>query len=99
LRWYIALLGEPKSFSGKANVTKEGIKLAVTARWPREREDQILRESRWLESLLGQRVESWRQLVDAIDWSWVLERVEELADELKPWIGPEKMSDARGRGG
>jgi hypothetical protein len=98
LRWYIALLGEPKSFSGKGDVTKEGIKLAVTAYWPREREDQILRESKWLESLLGRRVESWRQLVDAIDWSWVLERVEELADKLKPWIGPEGMSDAEREG-
>jgi hypothetical protein len=95
LRWYIGLLGEEKSFSGGANVTKEGIKLAVVAYWPREREDQILRESRWLESLLGRRVESWRELVDAIDWSWVLKRVEELADELKPWIGPEKMNDKK----
>ncbi len=93
LKWYFSLLSEPKSFRGRANVTKEGIKLAVTAYWPREREDQILEESRWLKSLLGRRVESWRQLVDAIDWSWVLKRVEELADELKPWIGPEKMDD------
>jgi len=93
LRWYFGLLGEEKSFSGGANVTKEGIKLFVTAFWPRERENQILRESKWLESLLGQRVENWRELVDAINWSWVLEKVEELADELKPWIGPERMSD------
>jgi hypothetical protein len=46
----------------------------------------------------GRRVESWRQLVDAIDWSWVLERVERLADELKSWIGPEKMDDAEREG-
>jgi len=98
LRWYIALLGEPKSFSGSASVTKEGIKLAVIAYWPREREDQILRESSWLESLLGRRVESWRELVDAIDWSWVLKKVEELADELKPWIGPESANDAEREG-
>jgi hypothetical protein len=98
LRWYFGLLGEEKSFSGSASVTKEGIKPAVIAYWPREREDQILRESSWLESLLGRRVESWRELVDAIDWSWVLKRVEELADELKPWIGPEKMSDAEREG-
>jgi len=98
LRWYIALLGEPKSFCGEASVTKEGIKLAVTAYWPREREDQILRESWWLESLLGRRVESWRELVDAIDWSWVLERVRELADELKPWIGSKGASDAEREG-
>jgi hypothetical protein len=94
LRWYFSLLGEEKSFNGGANVTKEGIKPNVTAFWPREREDQILRESRWLESLLGRRVENWRELVDAIDWSWVLKKVEELTDELKPWIGPEKMNNA-----
>jgi len=93
LRWYFSLLGEEESISGRANVTEEGRKLFVTVRWPREREDQILRESSWLESLLGRRVESWRELVDAIDWSWVLKKVEELADELKPWIGPEGMSD------
>jgi len=93
LSWYFGLLGEEESFRGWASVTKEGFKLAVIAYWPREREDQILRESRWLESLLGQRVESWRELVDAIDWRWVSERVEELADKLKPWIGPEKMDD------
>ncbi|MFZ8839251.1 MAG: hypothetical protein ACO2PM_10145, partial [Pyrobaculum sp.] len=93
LRWYFGLLGGPKSFSGWANVTKEGIKPVVIAFWPRENEDQILRESRWLEYLLGRRVESWRELIDAIDWSWVLKRVEELADELKPWIGPEGADD------
>jgi hypothetical protein len=58
LRWYIGLLSGPKSFSGKAIVAREGIKLAVTAYWPREREDEILRGSNWLESLLGRRVES-----------------------------------------
>jgi hypothetical protein len=94
LRWYFSLLGEPKSFSGRGDVTKEGIKSNIITYWPREREDQILRESRWLKSLLGRRVESWRELIDAIDWSWVLERVEELTDGLKSWIGPEGMSDA-----
>ncbi len=98
LRWYFGLLGGPKSFSGGASVTKEGIKLAVTAYWPREREDQILRESRWLESLLGRRVESWRGLVNAIDWRWVVERVEELVDKLKPWVGREDASDAEREG-
>jgi hypothetical protein len=98
LSWYIALLGEEQSFSGGASVTKEGIKPNVTARWPRERENQILRESRWLESVLGQRVKNWRELMDAIDWSRVLERVEELGDELKPWIGPEGASDAEREG-
>jgi hypothetical protein len=98
LRWYLGLLGEPESSRGMASVAKEGIKLAVTARWPREREDQILRESSWLESLLGRRVESWRELVDAIDWRWVLKRVEELAGALKPWIGPEGASDAEREG-
>jgi hypothetical protein len=63
LRWYFGLLGEEKSFSGSVSVAKEGIKLAVIMRWPREREDQILRESKWLESLLGRRVESWQKLV------------------------------------
>jgi len=94
LRWYFGLLGEEKSFSGNASVTKEGIKLAITAFWPREREDQILRESRWLESLLGRRVKSWRELVDTIDWSWVLKKVEELTNKLKPWIGPESADGA-----
>ncbi|MFZ8839588.1 MAG: hypothetical protein ACO2PM_11920, partial [Pyrobaculum sp.] len=94
LRWYFGLLGEEETFSGGASVTKEGGKLSVVVYWPREREDQILKESRWLESLLNQQVKSWRELVDAIDWSWVLERVEELADKLKPWIGPEKMDEA-----
>jgi hypothetical protein len=94
LRWYFGLLGGPDSFSGSASVTKEGINFLITTRWPRERGDQILRESRWLEYLLGRRVKNWRELVDAIDWSWVLERVGELADELKPWIGPEKMDNA-----
>ncbi len=75
LRWYFGLLGEEKSFSGSASVTKEDIKFLITARWPREREDQILKKSSWLESLLGQRVENWRELVDAIDWTWVMEKV------------------------
>jgi hypothetical protein len=94
LRWYVSLLGGPKSFSGSAGVTKEGINFVVIARWPREREDRILGESRWLKSVLDQQVKSWRQLVDAIDWRWVLERVEELVDKLKPWVGPEDASDA-----
>ncbi len=98
LRWYFGLLGEEESISGRANVTKEGIKPFVTVRWPREREDQILWESRWLESLLGRRVENWRELVDVIDWRRVLERVEELVDELKPWIGPERASNAEREG-
>ncbi len=98
--WYIALLGEPKpkSFSGGANVTEEGRRPNVTMRWPREREDEILRESRWLEYLLGRRVESWRELVDAIDWSQVLERAGKLAGALKPWIGSEGASDAEREG-
>jgi hypothetical protein len=94
LAWYIGVLGEEESFSGGASITKEGRRLNVTMYWPREREDQILRESRWLESVLGRRVESWRELVYAVDWSRVLERVKELANELRPWIGPERASDA-----
>ncbi len=61
LKWYIALLGEEESFSGKANITRKGVKLIATVRWPRKRENQILGESRWLEQLLGRRVESWRE--------------------------------------
>jgi hypothetical protein len=87
-----------KSFSGGADVTRRASSFVVTARWPREREDRSLRESRWLKSLLGRTVNNWRELVDAIDWRWVLKRVEELADELKPWIGPEKMSDVEREG-
>jgi hypothetical protein len=98
LRWYFSLLGEEESFRGWADVTKEGIKLFITAYWPREREDQILKESSWLRSLLGRTVNNWRELVDAIDWSWVLKKVEELTDKLKPWIGPEGMSDVEREG-
>jgi hypothetical protein len=98
LGWYFGLLGEEKSFSGGAIVTREGIKLAVVAYWSREREDEILRGSSWLKSLLGHTVNNWRELVDAIDWSWVLKKVEELADELKPWIGPKGMSDMEREG-
>ncbi|MFZ8806954.1 MAG: hypothetical protein ACO2PN_02460, partial [Pyrobaculum sp.] len=98
LAWYFSLLGEEESFSGSASVTKEGFKPFVTAYWPREREDQILKESRWLESLLDQRIESWRQLVEAIDWSRVLERVEELVDKLKPWVGPGDASNVEREG-
>jgi hypothetical protein len=109
--WYVALFGEPESISGGANVTEEGVKPNVTMRWRREVLDRIIaEEGKELEPLLGtaqgvsQRhrgghtVKSWRELVDAIDWSWVLKKVEELADELKPWIGPEKMSDAEREG-
>jgi hypothetical protein len=98
LRWYFSLLGEEESFSGNASVTEEGRRLNVTVFWPREREDQILRESRWLKSLLGYTVNNWRELVDAIDWRWILKKVEELVDELKPWIGPERVSDAEREG-
>ncbi len=31
LRWYFGLLGEEKSFRGRANITKEGIKILVIA--------------------------------------------------------------------
>ncbi len=98
LRWYFSLLGGPKSFSGGADVTKEGIKLAVIAYWPREREDQILKESRWLKSLLGRTVNNWRELVDAINWSWVLEKVGKMVETLKPWVGPESTSDTEREG-
>jgi hypothetical protein len=98
LRWYFDLLGEPESFRGSASVTGDGIKFLITARWPRERENQILGKSSWLESVLGRTVKSWRELVDAIDWTWVMEKVGGLADELKTWIGPEKMDNAEREG-
>jgi hypothetical protein len=41
LRWYFGLLGNEQSFSGRGIVTKEGIKLAVTAYWPRDRETRF----------------------------------------------------------
>jgi len=93
--WYIALFGEPESISGGANVTEEGVKPNVNMRWRREVLDRIIaEEGEELKLLLGLPVKSWRELVDAIDWRWVLERVEELVDELKPWIGPERASNA-----
>jgi hypothetical protein len=111
--WYIALFGEPESTSGGASVTEEGVRPYVIMRWRRERLDDIIaEEGKELEPLLGPVskqgggsresegpvVKSWRELVDAIDWSWVLERVEELVNELRPWIGPERMSDAEREG-
>ena len=44
--WYIALLCKEKLIRGRANVTEEGRRLNVAMHWPREREGQILRESR-----------------------------------------------------
>jgi len=97
--WYVALFGEPESISGGASVTKEGVKLNVQMRWRRERLDDIIaEEGEGLKPLLGRAVKSWRKLVDAIDWSWVLKKVEELADELKPWIGRVDASDAEREG-
>jgi hypothetical protein len=111
--WCIGLFGEPESTSGKADVTEEGRRPNVTMYWRREDLDRIIaEESKELEPLLrpvskqgggsreaeGPAVKSWRELVDAIDWSWILERVEELADELKPWIGPERASDVEREG-
>jgi len=99
LRWYFALFGEGKIGGGGANVTEEGVKPNVTMYWRREVLDRIIAaERRWLGPLLGRAVKSWRELVDAIDWRWVLKRVEELADELKPWIGHKKMDSAKREG-
>jgi len=99
LRWCFALFGEPELISGGASVTEEGVKANVAMRWRRERLDDIIAEEGGeLKPLLGRSVKSWRELVDAIDWSWVLKRVEELTDKLKPWIGPGKMGDAEREG-
>ncbi|MFP3292091.1 MAG: PaRep2b protein, partial [Thermoproteus sp.] len=98
LAWYIALLGEGKIGGGGASVTRKGRRPNVAMLWPREREDRILRESGWLESVLGRPVKGWRELVDAVGWSQVLERVGELADALKPWIGPERAGEAEREG-
>jgi hypothetical protein len=97
--WYFALFGEPESTSGGASITEEGVKPNVQMRWRREVLDRIIAaEGEELKPLLGRAVKSWRELVDAIDWSWVLKKVEELADELKPWIGRKDASDAEREG-
>ena len=99
LRWCLALFGEGRAGGGMASVTEEGIKLIVTMLWCREVLDRIIaEEGEELESLLGRTVNSWRELVDAMVWSWALKRVEELASELKPWIGHEDASDAEREG-
>ncbi|MFZ8810888.1 MAG: hypothetical protein ACO2PN_22615 [Pyrobaculum sp.] len=93
--WYVALFGEPESISGRASITEEGIKFYVVMRWRRERLDRIIAaEGEELKPHLGRTVKSWRELVDAIDWSWVSERVGKLTGELKSWIGPESADDA-----
>jgi hypothetical protein len=97
--WYVALFGEPESISGGANVTEEGVKPHVVMRWRRERLDRIIAaEGEELKPLLGRAVQSWRELVDAINWSWVSERVGKLTGELKPRIGPESADDAKREG-
>jgi hypothetical protein len=99
LKWYIDLFGEPESIRGGANVTEEGVKPIVKMRWRRGALDRIIAaEGEELKPLLGRAVQSWRELVDAINWSWVVEKVEKLIGELKPWIGPEKMSDVEREG-
>jgi hypothetical protein len=99
LRWYIALFGEGETSGSGASITEEGIKLIATMLWSRERLDSIIAtEGEELKPLLGHTIKSWRELVDAIDWSWVVEKVEKLAGELKPWIGPEKMGDVEREG-
>ncbi len=99
LRWYFALFGGGRASEGRANVTEEGIKPYVKMRWRKEVLDRIIaEESKELEPLLGRTVKSWQELVDAINWSQVLERVRELAGELKPWIGPEEMDNTEREG-
>jgi len=99
LRWYVALFGEGRASGGRANVTEEGIKPYVKMRWSREVLDRIIaEEGNELEPLLGRAVKSWRELVDAIEWRRILERVEEMVGALKSWIGPKEMSDAEREG-
>jgi hypothetical protein len=99
LKWYIALFGEGKTSGGRANVTEEGVRPFVIMRWRMEDLDRIIaEEGEELGPLLGRTVKSWRELVDAIDWRWVLERVRELTSELKPWIGPEEMDNTEREG-
>jgi hypothetical protein len=99
LRWYVALFGKPESSRGRANITEEGIKPNVTMYWRREVLDRIIvEEGEELKPLLGRPVKSWRDLVNAINWRWVLKRVEELVDELKPRIGRKKMDNAKREG-
>ena len=99
LKWYIALFGEGKTSGGRANVTEEGVRPFVIMRWRMEDLDRIIaEEGNELEPLLGRTVKSWRELVDAIDWRRVLERVRELTSELKPWIGPEGMDNTEREG-
>ncbi len=99
LAWYIALFGEPESIGGRADVTRKGHRPNVTAYWSREVLDRIIAgEGGELEPLLGRPVKGWRELVDAIGWSRILERVGELAGSIKPWIGPERAGDAEREG-
>jgi hypothetical protein len=99
LKWYIALFGDGRASGGRTNVTEEGVRPFVIMRWRRERLDDIIaEEGEELKHLLGCSVKSWRELVDSIDWSWVLKKVEELADELKPWIGRVDASDVEREG-
>jgi hypothetical protein len=99
LAWYVALFGEPESSKGGANVTRKGRRPNVTAYWPREVLDRIIaEEGEELEPLLGRPVKGWRELVDSISWSRVLERVEELAGSIKPWIGRKRAGDAEREG-
>jgi hypothetical protein len=114
LKWYIALFGDGRPSGGRSNVTEEGVRPFVIMRWRRERLDDIIaEEGEELKPLLGPiskqvggsreaegpAVNSWRGLVDAVDWRWVLERVEKLTGELKPWIGPEEMDNTEREGG
>ena len=93
--WYVGLFGEPKPISGRASITEKGVRPNVTMRWRREVLDSIIaEEGEELEPLLGRTVKSWRELVDAINWSQVLKKVEELVDKLKPWIGSEGANEA-----
>ncbi len=85
--WYVRVFGEPEDVRlSRANITDEEISLDVEGVWPDKRLDNIIAKSKVVKMLFGD-VETWRDLVNAIDWDWVVRTVEELRGELmKPSV-------------